>query len=212
MCRLSIHYGLQTSLFIWYNKDIQERYGSILSWLFTSESYVFIYAVKMLKETCFLGWLDDSKGAIHKSSPEVGGAVVLNLWLWSQILPYISLQQWDLLEIPWQLLLLVQNTWLGRWNKYWSGKTPNRLVMFFTDRDVLLYSSGSSSNNFLMVLMAGWIGTEVKSAFTSKDIIHWSSCSLMSFICWIKSCLLWTWYMDFPTRGFGILASSLDVS
>ena len=34
----------------------------------------------------------------------------------------------------------------------------SRLVMFFTDKDVPLWSSGSSSSNFLMVFMAGLMG------------------------------------------------------
>ena len=46
------------------------------------------------------------------------------------------------------------------------------LVMFFTDKDVLLWSSGSSSSNYLMVFMAGLMGTEVKSALTSKETMH----------------------------------------
>ena len=51
-------------------------------------------------------------------------------------------------------------------------QNSSRLVIFFTDKDVLLWSSGSSSNSFLMVLMAGLMGTEVNSALTSKDIMH----------------------------------------
>ena len=47
----------------------------------------------------------------------------------------------------------------------------NSLVMFFTDKDVLLWSSGSSSN-FLMVVMADLMGTEVNSALTSKETMH----------------------------------------
>ena len=37
--------------------------------------------------------------------------------------------------------------------------------------DVLSWSPGSSSSNFSMMVRAGWMGTEVKSAFTSYEII-----------------------------------------
>ena len=57
MCRFTIYCGLQTSFFIRYYKDIQEGYGSILSWLFTSELYMLIYVVEMFRETCFF-WDD----------------------------------------------------------------------------------------------------------------------------------------------------------
>ena len=77
--------------------------------------------------------------------------------------------------------------------------------MLVTDKGVLLWSSGSSSSSLLIVLMAGFMGTDMKSALTSKETMHWSFCSLMSLMCWIKSWVLWTWYMDFSTSGFRIL-------
>ena len=68
------------------------------------------------------------------------------------------------------LLLLKNLPWKAKYvlvRQYSSS-----LVMFFTDKDVLLWSSGSSSSNFLMVFMAGLMGTEVNSALTSKETMH----------------------------------------
>ena len=59
---------------------------------------------------------------------------------------------------------------------------------------------------------ADWIGTDVKSAFASYDIMISSDLSWMPSKCCINSLLFWTWYGDFPTRGFRILDNSLDVS
>ena len=62
-----------------------------------------------------------------------------------------------------------------------------------------------------MMVMAGWIGTDVKSALTSNDTILWLGCSWMPCICWIKSLLFCMWYGDFHTSALMILDSSLDV-
>ena len=62
-----------------------------------------------------------------------------------------------------------------------------------------------------MMVMAGWIGTDVNSALTSKDTIHWLGCSWMPCICWMKSLLFCMWYGNFPTSGLMILNSSFDV-
>ena len=44
---------------------------------------------------------------------------------------------------------------------------------------------------FIMMVMAGSIGIEVKSKLTSLDIIHSFSCSLMPSMLWMKSWVLW---------------------
>ena len=61
------------------------------------------------------------------------------------------------------------------------------------------------------MVMAGWRGTDVKSAFTSNDTIHWFGCSWMPWVCWMKSWLFCIWYGNFPTNGLRILDSSFDV-
>ena len=115
MCRFPVYCGLQTSFFTWYYKDVQEGYGSIISWLFTGKLYVLIYSVKMFQETCFFG--GDDWRMVKVSSTNLlqkRGVVELYLWLLSQMLPYTGLPQWDVLEIPWQLPPVVQSTCLGR--------------------------------------------------------------------------------------------------
>ena len=48
---------------------------------------------------------------------------------------------------------------------------------------VLVWSSGSSSNFLLMMVMAsGSIGTDVKSAETSYEVTHSPGCNLIKFI------------------------------
>ena len=63
-----------------------------------------------------------------------------------------------------------------------------------------------------MMLGAGLMGTDVKSAFTLYDIMIPSDLSWMPSKCCMNSLLFCTWYGDFPTRGFRILNNSLDVS
>ena len=62
------------------------------------------------------------------------------------------------------------------------------------------------------MLRAGWMGTDVKSAFRPYDLMISSDFGRMPFMCCINSLLFWTWYGDFATRGFRILDNSLDVS
>ena len=53
------------------------------------------------------------------------------------------------------------------------------------DMVVLMESSLSCSNFSLIMVMAGPMGTDVKSAFTSYELMHSSCCSLMSLILYI---------------------------
>ena len=61
-----------------------------------------------------------------------------------------------------------------------------------------------------MMLSTSGMSTDVKSAFTSYDIMVSSDLSWMPSKCCMNSLLFWTWYGDFPTRGFRILDNSLD--
>ena len=63
-----------------------------------------------------------------------------------------------------------------------------------------------------MMLSAGWMGTHVKSALTSYDMMISSYLSWMPSRCCMNSLLFCTWYGDLPTRGFRILNNSFDVS
>ena len=90
--------------------------------------------------------------------------------------------------------------------------SPNRQMMLLTVLVVLCWSSLSCSRCFLMMLMAGSMGTDVNSTFTSYDMMYSSCCSWMHFICCMKSQVFWTLCGDFPTKGFRIVASSFDVS
>ena len=67
---------------------------------------------------------DDSK-MVNVSSTNLfqkyGGCGAV-LMAFSSKFPYISWQQLDWWENPWQLLLVVQNVALGRWNRYSSGR------------------------------------------------------------------------------------------
>ena len=100
------------------------------------------------------------------------------------------------------------------WNKEYVflKLNSNRQMMLFTVMDVLCWSTLSCSIWSWMILMTGPMATDMKSAITSHDMIHSSCLNWISLICCTMSLLLLTWCGDLPTRGFRILASSLDVS
>ena len=78
---------------------------------------------------------------------------------------------------------------------------------------VLLWSSGSNSNLFLMMVMADSMDTDVKSAETSYEVIHSVGCNLIPLTCCTKSPVFLIWCGDFPTNGLRILdESSLPTS
>ena len=71
---------------------------------------------------------------------------------------------------------------------------------------------GSNSSLFLMMVMADSMGTDVKSAETSYEVIHSVACNLIPLICCTKSPVFLIWCGDFPTKGLRILESSLATS
>ena len=77
---------------------------------------------------------------------------------------------------------------------------------------VLVWSSGSISNFFLMMVIADSIGTDVKSAETSYEVIHSVGLSVIPLTCCTKSPVFLIWCGDFPTNGLRILESSLATS
>ena len=77
------------------------------------------------------------------------------------------------------------------WNaKYvFLRQNSSKQEMCFTVMAVLRCKFLSSSRCHFMMFIAGSMGTDVKSAFTSKDIIHSSGFNLMSSKLCIKSLL-----------------------
>ena len=75
------------------------------------------------------------------------------------------------------------------WNwKYMVFKQNySRLMMCSTFMGVLVWSSGSSSNFLLMMVMADSIGTDVKSAETTYEVTHSPGCNLIPLTCCTKS-------------------------
>ena len=88
MCRFPLYCGLQTSFFIWYNEDIQEGYGSILSCLFTSKLYVIIYTVRCSRKLVF--WDDWMIVKVSSTNPlqKLGGCGAEFMALISNSHPY----------------------------------------------------------------------------------------------------------------------------
>ena len=101
-------------------------------------------------------------------------------------------------------LLTVHNIVLGTHKHVLLRQNSSRLVICCMVMVVLFCRSLSLSTT-------GWIGTDVKSAVTSYEMIHSPCCSLMPLRCSIKSLMLWTWCVVIPTSGFRILANSLAV-
>ena len=92
--------------------------------------------------------------------------------------------------------------------------------MCSTFMDVLLWSSGSSSNLLLVMVMedsrgtdvkvmADSMGTDVKSAETSYEVAHSPGCNLIPLTCCTKSPVFLMWCGDFQISGLKILANSL---
>ena len=80
--------------------------------------------------------------------------------------------------------------------------------MFWMDIGVVWWSSVSYSSFSLMTSNADFTGIEVKKAETSYEMMHSPSCSLIFLMSSANSLELLTWWMEFPVRGFKILASS----
>ena len=88
---------------------------------------------------------------------------------------------------------------------------PRRSMICCMDKVVLLWRLWSSLRSFSMIFNVGSMGTEVKSALTSKDIMTSSEASWMLFRSCRKSWMLCMWCLDLPTRGLRIFGSSLAV-
>ena len=63
-----------------------------------------------------------------------------------------------------------------------------------------------------MMVIAGSIGIDVKSAETSYEVILSPGCSIISLTCCTKSPVFLMWCGDFPTKGLRILDNSLGTS
>ena len=81
--------------------------------------------------------------------------------------------------------------------------------MFCTDNTVLSCKFSSFSNRSLIILRAGSIGTDVKSAVTSYDVRHSPSWRVIFLALFTKSLILCTWWGDLPTSGLSTLLRTL---
>ena len=63
----------QVAIWTWSDQGVQKGHGPIFSAIFHSELDLLIYGVDMADETFFLGFLDDDKSVINKSSPQTRG-------------------------------------------------------------------------------------------------------------------------------------------
>ena len=77
---------------------------------------------------------------------------------------------------------------------------------------VLVWSVWSSSSFLLMMVIAGSIGTDVKSAGTSYEAIHSPGCSIIPLTCCSKSPVFLMWCGDFLTNALRIRDNSLAAS
>ena len=122
-----------------------------------------------------------------------GGDDVLRAWL--QNFLYIYGLLCGLMLTSWQLLPVVHITCPGTGNMCSLSKTPKRQMMLFTVIDVLCWSSLSCTSWSWMILMTGPLGTDVKSAFTSYDMIHsscynWIPLDLLHKVIWYCGCVV----------------------
>ena len=77
---------------------------------------------------------------------------------------------------------------------------------------VLVWSSWSSSNFLLMMVIPCSIGTDVQNAETLYEVIHSLGCSIIPLTCCTKPPVFFMWCENFPTKGLRILANSLATS
>ena len=88
-------------------------------------------------------------------------------------------------------------------------KKPSSSRMLSADMVVLLGSSASCSNFFLMMSSADGTGIEVNNAVTSYDVMHSPSSNFISFSSSANCLELLTWCCEQPISGLMILANSL---
>ena len=108
--------------------------------------------------------------------------------------------------------VFVHKTFPGTESMWFFKQNSNRLVMCSNSMVVLLWSSGSNSSLFLMMVMADSMGTDVKNAKTSYEVMYFVGCNLIPLTCCTKSPVFLMWCGDFPNRGLRILESSLATS
>ena len=211
MGRLPIDCCTEPTIFFGSCHHVQEGNGYIWLGVLTGELNVRVFGVKMCsKNSCLWAALMTTKVSSTNLFHIKGGCGDVLMALTSKFSMYkfatIGLMGGPM-AVPstcsylfWKVkyVLLKQNS--------------RRQMMFLTVIDVLCWSPGSSSRSFSMMLRAGWMGTEVKSAFTSYDMMVSSGPSWMPLRCCRNSWLFWTWWGDFATRGFKILDSSFDDS
>ena len=88
-------------------------------------------------------------------------------------------------------------------------QNSSRVVICGMDMLVLCGRVLSCCNLCLTICMAGWTGTEVNKAFTSKEVMTSPDSNFLPWSCWMKCCVFLRWCGDWPTRGLMMCAISL---
>ena len=188
---LSIDSGVQSAIFIWGDQHVKKRYGAIFSRFFTCEMDVIINGIYVFKKGIFLCFLDDGEGIIYKPFPQCRGEWFCG-WgfgfkIFHEKFATIGLMG-DPIAAP--LTCSYSLPWKVKYVVLWQNSS--RQEMCLTVLAVLLCKSLSSSRCFFMMDITGSIGTDVKSASTSNDIIYSSGFNWMSSRLCMKSMLFFT--------------------
>ena len=87
-------------------------------------------------------------------------------------------------------------------------QNSSSVMMFWMVMLVLWFIVGSCVNFCCTMCREGSIGTEVKRALTSEEVITSPGSSLAFWICWTKCSAFMRWWGDWPTEGLMMYASS----
>ena len=164
--RLSVNWCTELAIFFRCYKNVQERHGTIYSCLFTGKLDVWITWIYVFQETASVGFPDDDEDIINISLLQSRGNGDV-LMAWTSRSSINKLTTMGLIGEP------IAAPSVCSQNLHWNEKyvflrqNSSRQEMCFTVIDVLRCNSLSYSRCFFMMLTAGCIGTDVKSAFTS---------------------------------------------
>ena len=83
----------------------------------------------------------------------------------------------------------------------WAGAKGFYLKLFHEQVGYKRTNEGSCCNFCLTICMDLCTGTDVKSALTSKEVMTSPDSSLLPCNCWMKCCVFFRSWGDWPTRG-----------
>ena len=153
---------------MWHHNSVQERNGPICSHILSCKMDVWVYLVDVFQETLLPFSLNDHKNVIHKPLSNSGRAFSCVDGLILDILHVeVAHNGADGRPPSCYLELLIETA--PELEIYFFMQNSIRLMICTTLIDVLRWSSWSSSYVLLMMLMAGSMGTVVKSDVTSYD-------------------------------------------